>query len=51
MPRSPLSKIAQSAFGVDTCGDITGYKCSWLITSGKAFEKHLAEVHPEGEHR
>lgn len=35
----------------DTCHDISGYRCTWVITSPAAFEKHLKEKHPEGEHR
>lgn len=56
MPESKNSKEALEAlkkavFDADTCGDVTDYKCAWPITGGKDFEKHLAKVHPEGEHR
>ena len=49
--RKALDALRRAVFSVDTCGDLTGYACNWLITGAKAFEKHLAEVHPEGEHR
>jgi hypothetical protein len=47
----PIKWLKKAIYSVDTCGDITGYDCNWLITGAKAFEKHLAEQHPEGEHR
>lgn len=46
-----IKAMEKAIFSIDTCGDITGYDCAWLITSSRAFEKHLATVHPEGEHR
>ena len=46
--KNPMKALEKAVFDADTCGDITGYKCSWVITSAKAFEKHLAEKHPEG---
>ncbi len=49
--REALDALRKAVFSADTCGDITGYDCHWVITSAKAFEKHLAEVHPEGEFR
>ena len=46
-----LDALVGSVYNVDTCGDITGYDCHWIITGQKAFEKHLRTVHPDGEHR
>jgi hypothetical protein len=49
--REILDALVGSVYDVDTCGDITGYDCHWLITGQKAFEKHLRTEHPDGEHR
>lgn len=43
--------LEKAVYSIDTCGDITGYRCHWLITGPDAFEKHLKREHPEGEHR
>lgn len=43
--------LEKAVYSIDTCGDITGYRCNWLITGPDAFEKHLKREHPEGEHR
>lgn len=44
-------KLEAAVYSIDTCGEITGYPCNWLITGPEAFEKHLKREHPEGEHR
>lgn len=49
--RAAEKKLLDEVYSVDFCRDITGYPCSWLITGPAAFEKHLKEKHPEGEHR
>lgn len=49
--KDPIKALEKAIYSVDTCGDITGYKCSWVITGPKQFEKHLAVEHPEGEYR
>lgn len=41
----------KGVFAADTCGDLTGYPCNWVITDARKFAKHLKDVHPEGEER
>jgi hypothetical protein len=48
--RDPLRKLKdKGVYSADTCGDLTGYQCIWLVTGYEAFREHLRTEHPEGE--